>query len=73
MLKNTKELKVGEKTQSIGGKKTKKASVTEPLEEYIQRKKQLQIISLFGKVEYDPKYDYKKTRTRKGKLSRGKC
>jgi Arc/MetJ family transcription regulator len=51
--------------QSIGGTKTKKAAVTEALEEYIQRRKQLQLTSLFGKIEYDPKYDYKKTRTRK--------
>ncbi len=51
--------------QSIGGTKTKKAAVTEALQEYIQRRKQLQLTSLFGKIEYDPKYDYKKTRTRK--------
>jgi hypothetical protein len=51
--------------QSIGGSKTKKAAVTEALKEYIQRRKQLQITSLFGKVNYDPNYDYKKTRTRK--------
>ncbi len=51
--------------QLIGGTKTKKAAVTEALEEYIQRRKQLQLTSLFGKIEYDPKYDYKKTRTRK--------
>jgi Arc/MetJ family transcription regulator len=51
--------------QSIGGTKTKKAAVTEALEEYIQRRKQLQLTSLFGKIEYDPKYDHKKTRTRK--------
>ena len=51
--------------QSIGGIKTKKATVTEALKEYIQRRKQLQITSLFGKVDYDPNYDYKKTRMRK--------
>jgi hypothetical protein len=51
--------------QSIGGARTKKAAVTEALEEYIQRRKQLQLTSLFGKIEYDPKYDYKKTRKRK--------
>ncbi len=51
--------------QSIGGKKTKKAAVTEALEEYIQRRKQLKLIPLFGKIEYDPKYDYKKSRTHK--------
>ena len=51
--------------QSIGGHKTKKATVTEALDEYIQRRKQLRIISLFGKVDYDPDYDYKATRSRK--------
>ena len=51
--------------QSIGGHKTKKATVTEALNEYIQRRKQLRIVSLFGKVDYDPDYDYKATRSRK--------
>ena len=51
--------------QSIGGHKTKKATVTEALNEYIQRRKQLQITSLFGKVDYVPDYDYKATRSRK--------
>lgn len=50
--------------QVIGGKKTKKDVVTEALQEYIQRRKQLQITSLFGKVDYAPDYDYKKTRSR---------
>ena len=50
--------------QLIGGAKTKKAAVTEALEEYIQRRKQIQITRLFGKVYYDPDYDYKKTRSR---------
>ena len=51
--------------QSIGGKKTKKATVTEALIEYIQRRKQLQITFLFKKVDYDPDYDYKAGRSRK--------
>jgi len=51
--------------QSIGGHKTKKATVTEALNEYIQRRKQVHITSLFGKVDYDPDYDYKATRSRK--------
>ncbi len=50
--------------QIIGGARTKKAVVTEALTEYIQRRKQLRITSLFGKVDYDPDYDYKKTRSR---------
>jgi hypothetical protein len=50
--------------QTIGGKNTKKAVVTEALNEYIQRRKQLQITSLFGKIDFVPDYDYKKTRVR---------
>jgi len=33
--------------------------VTVALKEYIQRKKQVAIIDLFGKVGYDEDYDYK--------------
>lgn len=49
---------------SISGVKTKKAVVTEALEEYIRRRKQIQITDLFGEVDYDPDYDYKKSRSR---------
>jgi Arc/MetJ family transcription regulator len=50
--------------QTIGGAATKKAAVTEALQEYIQRRKQIQIVALFGTVEYDPEYDYKRVRAR---------
>ena len=51
-----------EEAQKIGGHRTKKATVTEALEEYIQRRKQSRIVSLFGAVDFDPSYDYKKQR-----------
>ena len=51
-----------EEAQRIGGQRTKKATVTEALEEYIQRRKQARILELFGTIEFDPKYDYKKQR-----------
>ncbi len=51
-----------EEAQRIGGHRTKKATVTEALQEYIQHRKQAKILSLFGTVEVDPKYDYKKQR-----------
>jgi hypothetical protein len=51
--------------QKIGRHKTKKSAVTEALKEYIQRRKQLEIIELFGKVDYDEDYDYKANRMRK--------
>ncbi|MGD8861097.1 MAG: type II toxin-antitoxin system VapB family antitoxin [Myxococcales bacterium] len=49
----------------VGGHKTKKATVTEALEEYIRRRQQAKVIDLFGTIEFDPKYDYKKQRRRK--------
>jgi Arc/MetJ family transcription regulator len=50
---------------AVGHHQTKKAAVTAALQEYIQRHQQLEILSMFGKIEYDPSYDYKKER--KGK------
>jgi Arc/MetJ family transcription regulator len=50
--------------QTIGGAATKRAAVTEALEEYVQRRKQVRILSLFGKVEYNPEYDHKTLRAR---------
>lgn len=51
--------------QKIGNHKTKKSAVTEALKEYIQRRKQLEIIKIFGKIDYDKDYDYKAQRIRK--------
>jgi len=51
-----------EEAQKISGHRTKKATVTEALEEYIQRRKQAKILDLFGTIDFDPKYDYKKQR-----------
>jgi len=53
-----------EEAQRVGGHRTKKATVTEALHEYIQRRNQAKIIELFGEIEFDPKYDYKKQRRR---------
>ena len=54
-----------QEARRVGGHKTKKAAVTEALEEYIRRRKQLEIISLFGTLDWDPDYDYKAERYRK--------
>ncbi len=51
--------------QRIGGQRTKKATVTEALQEYIQHRKQATILKLFGAIDFDPKYDYKKQRSRR--------
>ncbi len=51
-----------EEARQIGKHKTKKAAVTEALEEYIRRHKQLQILELFHGIDYDPGYDHKEQR-----------
>ena len=49
----------------LGRHGTKKEAVTAALREYIQHHKQLKILKLFGKVDFDPEYDYKAERWRK--------
>jgi len=49
----------------LGGQRTKRGVVEEALQEYVQRRKQLKIIELFGTIEYDEGYDYKKQRQKK--------
>ncbi|MCP4611423.1 MAG: type II toxin-antitoxin system VapB family antitoxin [Planctomycetes bacterium] len=51
-----------QEAKDISKHKTKKAVVTEALEEYIQRRRQFQITKLFGSIEYDESYDYKDQR-----------
>lgn len=51
--------------QEISGLKTKKDTVTLALKEFIQRRKQEEILDLFGKIDYEKDYNYKKSRNRK--------
>ncbi len=46
----------------LGKHKSKRAVVTEALKEYIERRRQLQVIHAFGKIEYDENFDYKTQR-----------
>ena len=48
----------------ISGLKTKKDTVNLALKEFINRRKQVEIIDLFGTMDPDPDYDYKKGRNR---------
>ena len=48
----------------IGGRATKKETVTEALEEYIRRRKQARVTELFGSIDFAPAYNYKKQRRR---------
>ncbi|MEZ4311914.1 MAG: type II toxin-antitoxin system VapB family antitoxin [Polyangiaceae bacterium] len=47
------------------GRANRKATVTQALLEYIQRREQAAVVELFGKVDFDPTYDYKEHRRRR--------
>jgi Arc/MetJ family transcription regulator len=51
--------------QKLGHHRTKKETVNAALDEYVQRRKQQQIHSLFGTIEYDGTYDYKRGRRKR--------
>ena len=46
----------------LSQQRTKRGVVQEALEEYVQRRKQVKLITLFGNIEYEDDYDYKKQR-----------
>ena len=54
-----------EEALRLGGHRTKKETVTEALQEYVMRRKQARLLDLFGKIDFDASYDYKKARRRK--------
>jgi Arc/MetJ family transcription regulator len=51
-----------EQARTVGGYRTKRQTVNEALREFIERRQRLELVKLFGKVDYDRKYDYKKER-----------
>ena len=54
-----------EEALKVSGERTKAAAVTKALQEFIARRKQKRALDLFGKLEWDPEYDYKKERSRR--------
>jgi len=48
--------------QKYGGHRTKREAVNEALAEYVARRKRRRLLDLFGKLDWDPDYDYKKAR-----------
>jgi len=48
----------------VSGEKTKKAAVTKALEEFIARREQRKLLELFGRLEWNPDFDYKAERSR---------
>jgi hypothetical protein len=54
-----------DEAKKLGRHRTKRETVTAALDEYIRRRKQQQVVSLFGTIDYDPAYDYKRARRAK--------
>ena len=54
-----------EQARHIGGYKTKRETVNEALREFIRRRQRLELVNLFGKIDYEQSYDYKKERRRR--------
>ncbi|HNJ66146.1 MAG TPA: type II toxin-antitoxin system VapB family antitoxin [Turneriella sp.] len=48
----------------VGHFKSKKDTVNTALREFIQKRRQKDILNLFGAIDFDEKYDYKKARNR---------
>lgn len=48
----------------VSGEKTKKAAVTQALVEFIAKREQTRVKDLFGQLDWDSDYDYKKERSR---------
>ncbi len=51
--------------QKLGKHPSKRATVEDALREYVQRRKQVEIVELFGQIDYDENYDYKDSRFRR--------
>ena len=49
---------------AVGGERTKKATVNLALREFVARREQARLLDLFGTIEWDDTYDYKRERTR---------
>lgn len=56
-----------EQARKLGRHRTKKDAVNAALDEYVRRRKQAEIVPLFGTIDYDDAYDYKRERNRNRK------
>ena len=52
------------KALEVGGETTKKATVNKALREFIARREQSRLLELFGTLDWDDDFDYKRERTR---------
>jgi hypothetical protein len=53
------------RAQKIGGFRTKKDTINQALTEFLRRREQLEIVGLFGTVDFSPGFDHKKLRVKR--------
>ncbi len=58
------DMELLEEARELGQLRTKKETVNLALKEFVNRRRQIEITKLFGTMETDPDYDYKKARYR---------
>jgi Arc/MetJ family transcription regulator len=54
-----------EEAVKLAGKKTKRETVNAALAEFVSRRKQRRVLELFGKLDWDPRFDYTRERARR--------
>jgi len=54
-----------ERELKVSGERTKKATVTRALEEFIARRRQKRLLDLMGSLQWDKSFDYKAERSRR--------
>lgn len=53
-----------EEAVALGHHASKREAVNEALREYVAYRRRLEALEVFGTVEFDPSFDYKRARTR---------
>jgi Arc/MetJ family transcription regulator len=53
-----------EEARELGQLRTKKDTVNLALKEFVKRRRQIELTKLFGTMDPDSEYDYKKARSR---------
>ena len=56
--------KLVEDAKRLGKHRSKREAVNEALAEYVARRRRRKILGLFGKMDWNPDYDYKAERKR---------
>jgi len=61
---NSWSLRAGLVIRKLSGERTKRAAVTRALEEFVARRRQKDLLKLFGKLSWEHSFDYMAERSR---------